>query len=89
MARNVSGSFTGTGTSDEIVIPEIGSVSLSGFGSATVVLERSGDEGITWKTVATYTADGEAGVLGIGWKWRLNCTVHGSGTIVYFLGSPS
>jgi hypothetical protein len=83
----VTGSFGATGRSATFT-PEANfpfNVSLSGFGSATVKLERSFDGGATWKVVISKTADyedvwsePESGVL---WSW--NCTAYSSGTIVY------
>lgn len=96
----VSGTFTATGQSATFVAPaalkEKFNVSLSGTFSATVVLQRSFDNGSTWITVskpdltdASFTAgasfsveEPEAGV-----RYRLNCTAYTSGTVTYRLGS--
>ena len=86
--RNVSSTFTGTGNSTELVLEDIETLSLSGFGSATILLQYLLD-GTNWRTVGTYTADTELGVIGLGRRWRVRCSVYGSGTITYFLGSPA
>ena len=86
MAGKITGTFGATGQSDPIVLDGITFLSLSGFGDATVLLQRSPDEGANWKTVGTYTADAELGVIGLGWPFRLNCSVYSSGTIAYTLG---
>jgi hypothetical protein len=85
MAAEV-GSFTGTGQSASLTLGRGATLSLSGFGSATVILQRSFDQGTTWLSVKTFTADAERIVNGSGELWRLNCTVYGSGTILYRLG---
>lgn len=95
MALVVSGSFTGTGQSATFLAnardPSVEggrfNIDLSGFGTATVVLQRSFDNGSTWNAVKSYSADAsemgeeaEAGVL-----YRFNCTAYTSGTIAYRL----
>lgn len=87
--KPVSGSFTGTGASDEFVTRGGFNLSLQGFGTATVVLQRSFDQGVTWGDVESFTAsaerrvdDPEAGV-----RYRVECTSHLSGTITYRLSS--
>lgn len=81
----VTGSFTGTGQSSSEAFWGDFTVSLSGFGSGTVQLERSFDDGSTWKVVETYTSDTErnGSEPRPQTKYRLNCTVYSSGTIVY------
>lgn len=81
----VTGSFTGTGQSSSVVITGGFNLSLSGFGSGTVSIERSFDNGSTWNTIESYTTDTEKrgcepenGIL-----YRLNCSDYSSGTIVY------
>ena len=65
---------------------------LSGFGTATVRLERSFDGGSSWKTVskpdltaASFTADvdgvGEEPEIGL--LYRFNCTAFTAGPIAY------
>lgn len=89
----VAGSFSGTGTSAAVAVTGRFNINLSGFGTATVKVQRSFDSGSTWHVAsrdaagneAAYTANAslvadepEAGVL-----YRLNCTAHSSGTIAY------
>ncbi len=81
----VAGSFTATGASSHFVTRRGFNLSLSGFGTATVELQRSFDQGATWLTVKSYTAavervvdDPEHGVY-----YRLECTSYSSGTILY------
>lgn len=81
------GSFTATGQSAGIDLTGPFNVSVSGFGTATVALERSFDHGGTWLSVESYTSDTqkvgddpEAGV-----QYRLNCSAYTSGTIAYRL----
>lgn len=81
----VSGSFASTGASSTVTINGCFNLSLSGFGSATVDVERSFDSGSTWVTVESFTADAER----IGKEpenrvmYRLNCSAYTSGTITY------
>lgn len=89
----VAGSFAGTGVSAAVAIHGRFNITLADFGTATVKVERSFDDGATWHvasrdasgTEAAYAADcslvaeePEAGVC-----YRLNCTAHSSGTIDY------
>jgi len=62
-------------------------MSLSGFGTATVVLQRSFDRGDTWLNVESFSADTERRVDDpeAGIYYRLNCTAFTSGPIVYRL----
>jgi len=83
----VEGEFTGTGQSGDINLFSDFNVSLSGFGTASINLERSFDSGDTWKLVKNYTADteergfeSESGVL-----YRLNVSSYTSGTIAFRL----
>lgn len=80
---HVAQSFSGTGQSAPVELRGFFNLSLSGFGSATVALERSFDAGATWKTVESFAADledtffeAERGVL-----YRLRCSQHTAGTI--------
>ena len=59
-------------------------LSLSGFGTATVALQRSFDDGSTWATIEAFSADTEK--LGESHEsalYRLNATAYTSGTIAY------
>lgn len=82
-----SGSFTGTGASAAIELRGEYNLSLSGFGTATVALQRSFDGGASWKTVDGFAGDAEmAGFEAeAGMLYRLNCTAHSAGTIAYRL----
>lgn len=95
-ALDISGSFTGTGTSDENYAADGDfnlSISLtSGTFDATVALERSFDEKATWVTVEEFTAitekTGTCSVKnpqGNPVAYRLNCSAYVSGTIAFVL----
>lgn len=81
----LSGDFTGTGQSQSVSIYGCFNLSLSGFGSGTVAVERSFDDGATWMTVESFTSDAER----IGKEpenkivYRLSCTSYSSGTLSY------
>lgn len=86
--RPVSGSFTGSGqVSDWFQTAGGFNLSLSGFGTATVKLQRSFDEGDTAVDVETFTASAERRVDDPepGVWYRFNCSSHSSGTISYRL----
>ena len=89
----VAGSFASTGPSAAVAVAGRFNINLAGFGSATVKIERSFDNGSTWHVAsrdsagseAAYTANAslvadepETGVL-----YRLNCTSFSSGPIAY------
>ncbi|MEX0809526.1 MAG: hypothetical protein WD044_12440 [Dongiaceae bacterium] len=89
----VAGVFSGTGNSAAVAVHGRFNITLAGFGTATVKVERSFDESATWHVAsrdaagseAAYEADcslvadePESGVL-----YRLACTAHSSGTIDY------
>lgn len=79
-------SFTSATTSNPIAIFGYFNLSLSGFGTATVKLQRSFDKGTTWKDVTdgSFTANVEKQ----GYEpeeqvyYRLNCSAYTSGTIL-------
>lgn len=92
----ITGSFTTSGqTSTPTAFSGLFSVFLGGTFSATVLLERSPDSGANYYpcsldstgTQATWTApmsvDAEA--VNFTTLYRLRCTVHASGTVVYAL----
>ncbi len=81
----VSGSFTGVAPGASAAMSGDFNVSLSGFGVATVRLERSFDDGGAWLVVESYTGDTERLVTEPEKRvlWRFNCTSHTSGTIVW------
>lgn len=87
MATKITGSFTGTGTSAEVKFIGAANLSLSGFGSATVKLQRRVD-GQNWRDVYSFTSDAEEVVYNEGEHvaFRLNCSVFSSGPIVYWFG---
>lgn len=85
----VEGTFTGTGAGPPFTARAGFNMSLSGFGTATIALERSFDAGVTWKVVESFSADTERRVddpeLNV--FYRFNATAHSSGTIVFRLSS--
>ena len=82
----LSGTITGTGATGKTTLGGLFNLSLSGFGTATVDLERSTDGGVTWGAVKSYTSDAEeTGESSGSPQYRLNCTAYTSGTIVYRL----
>ena len=85
----VTGTFTATGNSSSYKTRGGFNISLSGFGSATVELQRSFDEGVTWVAVESFTGNTERRVdepeKGI--HYRFEATAYTSGTIAYRLGS--
>jgi len=92
MSQIVNGSFAGAGVSGPVKTTGQGqslNLSLSGFGTATVRLERSFDDGASWKVVESYTADAEKAALEpeAGVSYRLNASAHTSGTIAYRLAA--
>ena len=90
----VNGTFTATGATAPIGLGGDFTVALKDFGTATVTLERSFDDGASWFIVDTFTTDvnnnGVASGRSIGQNgqniYRLNCTAYTSGTIAYYLG---
>ena len=86
---SVTGTFTGTGESDVLKFSSANyTVSLSGFGTATVKVQRSFD-GTNWKDVKSHTADAEENGFEpmTGVSYRLSCSAYTSGTIAYTLGT--
>ena len=85
----VTGNFTGATASEAFATKSGFNMSLSGFGSATVQLQRSFDEGTSWKVVESFTADAERRVddPGVGVWYRFSCSVYTSGTIAYRLSA--
>lgn len=82
----VTGTFTGTGVSASLMLERHFNISING-GSGTVQIQRSFDDGSTFRKVKEYTADIEE--TGIepegGIYYRLECTAFTSGTISYRL----
>lgn len=85
----ITGTLTSVTTSSNIALFGDYSLSISGFGTATVVLQRSFDNGSTWKDVESFTANVEKnGSEPLSQTlYRLNCTAYTSGTLAYTLGN--
>lgn len=80
-----TGTITATGQTTPVTLGTRFSLSMDGFGTATIALERSFD-GSTWAAVESYTADTEkTGDSAENAQYRLNCTAYTSGTITYRL----
>lgn len=90
------GTFTGTGTSEPLLLRGDFNLLLSGTFVATVLLERSFDGGATWQQMNLQ--NGGAGISftapintvietgpEIGVLYRLNCSAFTSGTVGYRL----
>ncbi len=83
----VEGTFQGSGVSENVYLHRKFNVSLSGTFSADVELQRSFDGGVTWRSVARFSAP----IEGMGEEaetyvfYRLNCTNFASGTVTYRL----
>lgn len=79
-----TGTITGTGQTTAVSLGTKFNLSLGGFGTASIDLERSFDNGSTWGSVETFTADTEKiGESHEGAQYRLNTTAYTSGTITY------
>ncbi|MGB8274060.1 MAG: hypothetical protein WCF16_02190 [Alphaproteobacteria bacterium] len=80
---SISQTFSGTGATNPVPLRGKFNVSVQGFGSAGVNLERSYDNGATWNIVETYSANtdkvGEEPETGV--VYRLNVTSWASGTL--------
>ena len=76
--------FTSTTNSSNIALSGDFNLSLdftTGAGVGTVDLQRSFDEGVTWETTDSISANDERiGLAVSNLLWRFNCT-HTSGTI--------
>ncbi len=80
-----TGTISGTGTTSSVTLGSKFNLSLSGFGTATIALERSFD-GSTWGVIEAFTADAErTGHSHESAQYRLNCSAYTSGTISYRL----
>ena len=83
----ISESFSSVTTGTAKQLRGTYALSVSGFGDASVNLERSLDGGSTWHAIKTYTAGAEE-VLeapNSGIQYRFNCIVYTSGTIACVL----
>jgi hypothetical protein len=83
----LAGSFTAIGSSTALELRGDYNLSLSGFGTAVVALQRSFDGGASWKTLDSYAGNAElagyepeAGML-----YRLDCVSWSNGVITYRL----
>jgi hypothetical protein len=88
MSVSLNGSFGATGQSaTQTHNGGILALSLSGTFVATVVLERSFNNGATWHTLETYTSANEVNIEAASPAivFRLNCTSYSSGTVNYFI----
>lgn len=82
----LSGTITGTGVTDVVSLAGKWNLSITGFGTATVALERSIDGGIEFNTIESFTSAAEKVGDNAGrCKYRFNCTSYTSGTIKYKL----
>lgn len=83
--QSISGTFSGTGNSDELVMFRDGNLSLTFAGTATVNLQWE-ETPSAWKTIEAFTASGYKIVRGRnGRKYRLNCSSH-TNNVTYSLG---
>lgn len=85
VAARVSGSFTAIGAGDAIRLNagESFDYSLSGTWSATMVLERTLNNGLTYETLSTFTATaGDTVTADKTGLYRLRCSAFTSGTVV-------
>lgn len=84
---SVSTTFSATGQSDALPVTKGPfTLSLSGFGTASVNLERKID-GSNWRVVETFTEDSEMNGFepSSAAEYRFNCTAFTSGPIAAFL----
>jgi hypothetical protein len=83
----LAGSFSATGASPAIELRGAYNLSLSGFGTATVALQRSFDGGASWRTLDSFAGDAE--LVGdepeSGMLYRLDCVAWTAGAIAYRL----
>ena len=82
-------SFAATGRSEKLAIKGSASLSISGVFVATVRLERSFDQGVTWHVVASFTAPFQGTINGAGGDdtlYSLNVSAYTSGTVVTRVG---
>ena len=85
----LTGSFTGTGVSLQLLAsePEY-NVSIYG-GAGTVALERSFDAGVTWASIEAFSTSVERILdnVEVDTLYRFNCTAYSSGPINYRIGA--
>lgn len=97
MAKNVTGSFTGTANGNAFTPNGCFNVSVYGTFVGTAVLERSFDAGTTWvpvlrsggNTAVSYTAPSSENFTETekAASHRLRCSAYTSGTISYRLAN--
>lgn len=81
---NLAGQFSGTGVSSSFALSGDFTISLSGFGIATVELQRFIDG--EWRVVKSYAANAEENGTEVeksGRLYRFECTAFTSGPIKY------
>jgi len=89
----IIGEFTGTGSSSMLHVNGTITISVdfsTGPGSGAVKLQRSFDDGETWKDVETWTDTNFEGIVeevASYIQYRFNCPTYTSGTIHYVLGA--
>ena len=85
----VSGTFTAVGNSSNLFVTEDKDVTyqLTGGATATVVLERSYNNGTTWSTIDSFTGNTLNTITNISKKaiYRFRCSAYTSGTVTYLL----
>jgi hypothetical protein len=79
----LSGTFTATGTSNEITVNNA-PISITGTFVATIELQRK--DGSNWVDVKEYTSESVENIEGRGSVYRFNCSAYTSGTVNYFIG---
>lgn len=81
----VAGTFSGTGSSDDIRVTKRGLVKLSFAGTATVALQAYSEQvGDFIDTGDSWTATTVEAIDGHGQRMRLNCSAH-TDNVVYEL----
>lgn len=91
MARGIiHGQVSGVGVTTTVVLGPNTAFNLSlNNANGTFIIERSFDDGATWRAVQTITSDYE----GIGYEpeaktvYRINCTAYVSGPMDYRIGT--
>ena len=86
----IQGQLSGVGVSDAVTLGPKTAFNLSlNNANGTFVIERSFDDGASWRTVKTITADYE----GIGYEpealtqYRINCTAYSGGPMSFRIGT--
>ena len=89
MSAKIEGTFGATGQSAVSEAQRNINISLQAFGSASINLEKSYNDGTDWEIIATYTANVSTTIFEPERHvdYRFNCTSYTSGAIRYRLGS--